>query len=144
MGQRRRWSTAGPNISKPPPCFIYIQGKYHTVNGVLKVNGTIGHHPALSIQGKYHTVNGVLKVNGTIGNSPVQFLLDSGAAVSVIHYTALPAANYNCQCTSRSNCQWRGPRSFGPSYFTHCYWGLSVYPPFHCGTQFDCGLYPRC
>ena len=27
---------------------------------------SVTHHPALSVQGKYHTGNGVLKVDGTV------------------------------------------------------------------------------
>ena len=59
---------------------------------------SVTHHPALSVQGKYHTSNGVLKVDGTIGNLSVQFLLDSGAAVSVIHYKILDS-HYQQQIT---------------------------------------------
>ena len=47
------------------------------------------HHPVSSTQGKYCSVNNVLKVDGYLGNLPVQFLLDSGAAVSVIRYEIL-------------------------------------------------------
>ena len=43
-------------------------------------------------------------MNGTIGNSPVQFLLDSGAAVSVIHYTALDS-DHQQQITITANVQ---------------------------------------
>ena len=59
---------------------------------------SVTHHPALSVQGKYHTSNGVLKVDGTIGNLSVQFLLDSGAAVSVMHYKILDS-HYQQQIT---------------------------------------------
>ena len=47
------------------------------------------HHPVLSTQSKRYSINSVLKVDGLIGNSSVQFLLDSGAAVSVARYGAL-------------------------------------------------------
>ena len=56
---------------------------------------SVTHHPALS---DYHTSNGVLKADGTIGNLSVQFLLDSGAAVSIIRYKILDS-HYQQQIT---------------------------------------------
>ena len=49
----------------------------------------VTHHPTTSTHGKHYEINSVLKLDGLIGNSPVQFLLDSGAALSVVRYGAL-------------------------------------------------------
>ena len=47
------------------------------------------HQSTLTDPGKHINTNNVLRVHGLMGSSPVQFLLDSGAPLSVVCYGAL-------------------------------------------------------
>ena len=57
------------------------------------------HHPYQTNNGMSYSINTVLRINELLGHSPVTFLLDSGAAISVVHFDTLNA-NLRSQITT--------------------------------------------
>ena len=48
------------------------------------------HQPSQKNNGTSYIINTVLRINRLLGHSPVTFLLDSGAAISVVRLDTLP------------------------------------------------------